>query len=618
MASGLEEKVSVSGLEERVSRMAVHGGIEEVKKGSQRDSRVVIAAIDFGTTYSGYAYAFKSDLDKAKDTKEMCNILSKTWQSGSDAGLISHKTPTCLLLNSEGKFDSFGFQAEEKYNNLTNDNAHVGWRFFRRFKMILLNEKHLSKETVIPDDQNNNMEAVAVFAHSIKYIKNELWNQLQKTGCSIDAKEIHWVLTIPAIWNPRSKQFMRLAAEQAGIPGNQLEFALEPEAAAVYVKETKVAKESVSADEHQLVPFKPGTQFMVLDLGGGTIDISVKEVLKDRTLKELHRASGNGLGGESVNIRFLEFFESVFGKDSWSKFKNENEYKAAFYDLENEIEQKKRTLPFDNKGNLKINIPPDLVEIFDQNDNNFEEHVESLEGLRYKSGRLYIDKKIVMGVFQPSVTSIIKLVREILNDSNVGHVSDIMMVGGFSQSPFVSKAIKDAFADKNVIVPNVADMAVLQGAVIYRHWPEVVRTRRSPFTYGSRLMRLWLDGDDVSKKIKRGNEVLCGDHFEKFVTINDEFKVNERATISVFPVAADTTEMAVDIYTSTEKNPRYTTDQGCERLGRLVVQMADTTGGLNRQADVTMTMGSTEITVEGKMMPKGKPTKVTFDMLSSK
>lgn len=71
---------------------------------------------------------------------------------------------------------------------------------------------------MIYDDQNQPLEAVSVFAHSITYIKEELWKQLSKTGFEVDKKEIQWVITIPAIWNPRSKQFMRMAAEQ--VPGH--------------------------------------------------------------------------------------------------------------------------------------------------------------------------------------------------------------------------------------------------------------------------------------------------------------------------------------------------------------------------------------------------------------
>lgn len=72
----------------------------------------------------------------------------------------------------------------------------------------------------------------------------------------------------------------------------------------------------------------------------------MKEVLPDRALKELHRASGNGQGGDSINLRFFKYFEEVFGTKAMSTFKNENKHKAALYDLETEIELKKRNLDF--------------------------------------------------------------------------------------------------------------------------------------------------------------------------------------------------------------------------------------------------------------------------------
>lgn len=622
MASGLEEIEPDSGLGKRTSSLSIHGHREDGEKNA-RESKIVIAAIDFGTTYSGYAYIFRDELDKAKDSSEKRNVIYKRWQSGSGAGICSLKTPTCLLLNPKGNFDSFGYPAEGKYYNLMNDDAHHGWKFFKRFKMILLNEKNLSKETMILDDQNNMFKAIDVFALSLKFIKDDLDEELKKTGYDIEKEEIQWVITIPAIWNPRSKQFMRMAAEKAGIKGNQMEFALEPEAAAVFVKETKVAKQKVSDDEHALVPFQVGTRFMVLDLGGGTIDISVKEVLTDRALKELHRASGNGLGGDSINLRFFGYFKKVFGSKVMSIFKNENKHKAALYDLETEIELKKRNLDFDQRGNIRLNIPPILFEIFEEFEKkDFDEYIGTLKGLSFKKGKMFLNQEIVTEIFKPSVTSLVQLIQEIIAQEHVKKISDIIMVGGYSQSRIISKTIKDLFEHKNVnvIIPNDPDLAVLQGAVMYRYWPEVVRTRRSPYTYGTRLLRLWLEGDDESKKIRRGKskEVFCGDHFEKFVSLNDEFETGQTATIKVYPVEADTTEMAIDVYTSNKSDPRYTTDNGCDKLGRLVVHMPDTTKGLDRQADVTMTMGSTEIVVQGKMMPDGTPTKVVFDMLSAK
>ena len=92
---------------------------------------LIVAAFDFGTTYSGYAFSFK---DSQNDVK-----TNKNWTAGSGK-LISLKTPTSVLLNVDGEFDSFGFDAEDKYSSLAEDGKHHGWRLFRRFKMVLQNQ----------------------------------------------------------------------------------------------------------------------------------------------------------------------------------------------------------------------------------------------------------------------------------------------------------------------------------------------------------------------------------------------------------------------------------------------------------------------------------------------
>lgn len=67
---------------------------------------------------------------------------------------------------------------------------------------------------MIPDDQNIMFKAIDVFAFSLKFIKDELVKDLHKTGYDIEESEIQWVITIPAILNHRSRQFIRVAAEK--------------------------------------------------------------------------------------------------------------------------------------------------------------------------------------------------------------------------------------------------------------------------------------------------------------------------------------------------------------------------------------------------------------------
>ena len=91
-------------------------------------SELVVVAFDFGTTFSGYAFSFRDDPLKVQ--------ANNYWVAGS-LRLMSLKTPTCVLLDPNDEFHSFGFAAENKYISLAEDQKNKGWKLFRQFKMLL-------------------------------------------------------------------------------------------------------------------------------------------------------------------------------------------------------------------------------------------------------------------------------------------------------------------------------------------------------------------------------------------------------------------------------------------------------------------------------------------------
>lgn len=99
---------------------------------SMADDYEIVAAIDFGTTYSGYAYCSKSDFKRSPPV-----IKTSAWKSGTGTCDKFMKTPTVVLFDQNGKFDSFGFEAEKKYLKLALRNQQDPWYFFKRFKMRL-------------------------------------------------------------------------------------------------------------------------------------------------------------------------------------------------------------------------------------------------------------------------------------------------------------------------------------------------------------------------------------------------------------------------------------------------------------------------------------------------
>ena len=97
---------------------------------------LLVAAIDLGTAYSGYAFSTISNFQ----LDPLSIRANQIWNAGG-RNVQSWKTPTCLLLDGRKKIVSFGYEAESDYAELILDNKHHDYYYFNRIKMRLYNEK---------------------------------------------------------------------------------------------------------------------------------------------------------------------------------------------------------------------------------------------------------------------------------------------------------------------------------------------------------------------------------------------------------------------------------------------------------------------------------------------
>ncbi|XP_062612427.1 serine-rich adhesin for platelets-like [Saccostrea cucullata] len=200
----------------------------------------VVVAIDFGTTYSGYAYSFTRDPSHVH--------LMRKWEGG-DPGVINEKTPTSILLTPEGQFHSFGYSARDNYHDLGKEEAKT-WMYFEKFKMILHNTPELSKDTLLKASNGRLFPAMTVFSLALKFFRDHALQELSdQSGMKILNEDVRWVISVPAIWRASAKQFIRQAAYEGGLVSSQcpeqMIIALEPEAASIYCRKLKM---------YQLVP----------------------------------------------------------------------------------------------------------------------------------------------------------------------------------------------------------------------------------------------------------------------------------------------------------------------------------------------------------------------------
>jgi hypothetical protein len=71
---------------------------------STKQNKIIVAAINFGTTFSGYAFSFRTDYQ----SDPMHISVNQQWTAGSRS-LISVKAPTVVLLDKYKHFLAFGY-----------------------------------------------------------------------------------------------------------------------------------------------------------------------------------------------------------------------------------------------------------------------------------------------------------------------------------------------------------------------------------------------------------------------------------------------------------------------------------------------------------------------------
>lgn len=430
-----------------------------------KSTKLIVASIDIGTTHSGYAFSMRNDWGK---------VYTSKWFGGS---LVSSKAPTCLLLKDDFTKSYFGYEAEDRYADLTSDENHHNYYFFQRFKMIIHGESDAQHKRCY-DITGKTLEAGHVFTRYIKCLKDSMFQNVESVFPGIRDDDIEYVLTVPAIFGENSKMFLIEASVKAGIKMENLTIALEPEAASIYCQYLKFAKEDTSSPALGVV--KAGTKYMVVDLGGGTADITVHKKCEDNTLEEV-LVSGWPSGGKAVDDQFIKFLSELVGRDAWYNFKME--CIEEYLEITRSFETKKLTINPDKSGNIRIPMPLELTSLTTKSHRvkSIKDVIEKNDAYRnnvnFSVGKLVIDNNFLRTFFKETIDQIVGHIDVLFQKSETRDVKTIIMVGGFSECSLVQDAIKKHFGDVSIIVPEEAGLAVLKGAVFFGHIPDAISQR---------------------------------------------------------------------------------------------------------------------------------------------
>jgi len=607
--------------EEIISRLRLSARYYPFERNvTEEDKYDVVVAIDFGTSFSGFAFSF-NHRDGSEDI-----FMNRRW--GSAQGYSTLKTPTCILLNPNKKFVKFGFEAAERYAELE-DATDKSFYFFDRFKMMLHgSEETLDRDTLLEARNGKRLLALDIFSKALNYLKERALERIhEQSGVEYTAEEVRWVVTVPAIWKQSAKQFMREAAYKAGLAkpsdSSQLIIALEPEAAAVYCRQRKlrefVEEKGEETVMNSLVPAK--TQYLVIDNGGGTMDVTAHEIDEDDNIKEIYHATGGDYGGTKVDKQFQDLLEKVFGKEFMDEFRRS--HPSDWLELINDFEVKKRADRVMEGEVTRIRLPANFINLLrheqGDDDNRIIRGRFNVEELKISKDYLCLGSEIVKSLFEPAITSIINHLKSLLQRRQLRDVKLLFLVGGFSESPLLQARIKEEFKRRyNILIPHDAQTAVVKGAVMFGKRPYIVVERCLAETYGTGCYQDFIPGFHEMEKLEFiDDKPKCKDVFSVLAREDEIVKIGQCKTSSSFhPITPRQTKVRFNFFTSTNPDVRYTTDAGVRQLpGYILLRSPDTSKGTKREIKLQLYF-NTEIKVVGVDVETGNEASTYIDFLS--
>ncbi|XP_035191181.1 heat shock 70 kDa protein 12A-like isoform X3 [Oxyura jamaicensis] len=533
-------------------------------------------------------------------------------------GLKTPKTPTCILFDEKQEFRKFGYDAVMKYKSLPSSESDK-WYFFQNFKMMLYNTK-VTSGMEMEASNGKTLPALVVFAESLRYMKEHALNTVQEasfhTVC--DPQKITWVITVPTIWSAAARQFMRLAAKEAGLISDMISekliIALEPEAASLWCKQLPQQGFIVEASDKKKFEDSPGIQYIVVDCGGGTIDITVHEIQENHYLKELHKASGGGWGGNRVDENFNAFLREIFDDGVWDEYvKNHpTELQHMMYSFGLQKCSASREAVY-------IHCYYNLTRVAESR-KEIAQFFKKVTGAVWCDGNIMITYEKMRSFFEYSIKNIVGTLREILDKPEMAKVQYILLVGGFSTSIILRDAIHQAFSKKcHILCPMEAQAAVAKGAVLFGVNPKIIASRISARTYGVEVYtRFDAAIHDVCKQYvsKADGLVYCKDVFRKLVGIEESVNINEVAEYIFSPIESDQTCACFAFYSTEKQCAQYVDEEGMELLGSCTVPMPDTKLGKNRKLRLDVKFGLTEFKATATDITSKESRTIVIDFLA--
>ncbi|KAI2469096.1 hypothetical protein F4781DRAFT_395791 [Annulohypoxylon bovei var. microspora] len=448
---------------------------------SNNDSngRKLVIGIDFGTTYSGIAWASSDRPDRTINVTDWPNSRE------SEGGVSSPKVPSLLRYLNDGQFE-WGFQISDDADPQD---------ILSLFKLGLEPEKYI-KQSADAFGKSLHFENVdqmitdylsGLFKYFTGFMERQIGQGMFQTT------PVKFVLTVPAIWSEVAKQRTLDAFERVpNLPKSySINLLSEPEAAGIASLR--------EIDQHDL---KINDTFVTVDGGGGTVDLITYTITSLHPVLEVVEASegtGDLCGSSRLNERFAEFITSrLGGEEGW----DEDVLHSAVEHFDRRVKRVFSMSSLTENRDFIVDVPG-----LGRN---------SQLGI-FRPGRLSLKAEEIHLFFEPDMIRVIQLVKEQIAMSNVP-IRKILLVGGYGASIYLRERLQIAIREDSSIMNNIEILqppnswvSVVNGAVMkglslvvpVNYDVPIVKARTGRKHYGYKSGNVWDPHQHESLRTKK-------------------------------------------------------------------------------------------------------------------
>jgi hypothetical protein len=436
----------------------------------------LVLAFDVGTTYSAISYCIL-------DPGEVPKIEPVTRYPAQEHSGGNSKIPSILYYDSNGTVRAIG--AEARQEHIIERAEEEEWIKLEWWKLHLrarnLAANHITDDDIPPLPRGKN--AVEVLGDFMQYLFRCARSYIEETHPSGSnlwrslENRIEFVLTHPNGWEGPQQKQIRLAAVLGGlIPSTEdgmarVHLLTEGEASLHYCVANILASDALSktpilaSEDIEDDDSSPGQGVVVIDAGGGTLDLSAYSMTLSPTLiEEIAAAECRLQGSVFVTRRAHGLLQE---KLSDSRFGTPEVIKQM-------------TEIFDGTTKLRFRNPedPSYIKFGTVRDKDPQRDI--------RNGQLKLSGQDVAKLFEPSISSIIEAF-ETQRKAAGTPITFVFFVGGFAASDWMFAKLQAHFQSLGISFSrpdNHCNKAVADGAVSY-FIDHLVSSRVSRFTYGT-------------------------------------------------------------------------------------------------------------------------------------